>query len=99
MVSLDRALNWTIQYERTNHTNQFTDCLANVKHSVEAIVEGLANITNATVDHCASEEQEEEEAGSESESNGDNNNEETTSYRSHHLNQLPRRNSINVSGL
>lgn len=100
MVGLDQALNWTIEYERANHTNQLTNCIATVKHSVEVIIEGLANITNTTVDHCASKEQEEEGARSESESDGGNNNEATT-YRSRHLNRLPGRNGImiNVSGL
>lgn len=100
MIGLERALNWTIMYEHANHTNQFTNCLSNVKHSVEVIVEGLANITNTTVDFCESEELEEEGARSESESDGDSNNEATT-YRSRQLNQLPGSNSfrINVSGL
>ena len=100
MVSLDQALNWTIEYERANHTNQFTNCIGNVKYSVEMIVEGLANITNTTKDHCESEQQEEEEANSESHSDGGDNNEATT-YRSRHLNHLPGRNNImtNVSGL
>ena len=48
MVGLDKALNWSIQYERENHRNQFTTCLGNVKRSVEQIVEGLSNITSTT---------------------------------------------------
>ena len=54
MVSLDKALNWSIQYERENHRNQFTTCLGNVKRSVEQIIEGLANITStrAPLSYC-----------------------------------------------
>ena len=46
MVGLDKALNWSIQYERENQRNQFTTCLGNVKRSMEQIIEGLANITS-----------------------------------------------------
>ena len=54
MVSLDKALNWSIQYERENQRNQFTTCLGNVKRSVEQIIEGLANITStrAPLTYC-----------------------------------------------
>lgn len=54
MVGLDKALNWSIQYERENHRNQFTTCLRNVKRSVEQIVEGLSNITSTStpVTYC-----------------------------------------------
>lgn len=58
MVGLDRALNWTIQYERENRQNQFAACLRNIKYSIEQIVEGLSNITgtstSATVAYCES---------------------------------------------
>jgi hypothetical protein len=54
MVGLDKALNWSIQYERENNRNQFTTCLGNVKRSVEQIIEGLSNITStrAPLTYC-----------------------------------------------
>lgn len=54
MVNLEKALNWTIQYEQECFGNQLTTCLANVKYSVEAIIEGLSNITNISVTACES---------------------------------------------
>ena len=52
MVGLDKALNWSIQYERENRRNQFTTCLGNVKHSIEQIIVGLSNITSVPVTYC-----------------------------------------------
>ena len=48
MVGLDKALNWSIQYERENNRNQFTTCLGNIKRGVEQIIEGLSNITSTS---------------------------------------------------
>ena len=91
MVGLDGALNWTIQYERTNHSGQFSTCLSSVRYSVGAIIEGLANITNVTVAHCASTE-EEEVGGPNRQPDGDNGGGDSPVYRSRHiaaLNFLP----------
>ena len=48
MVGLDKALDWSIQYERENRRNQFTTCLGNIKRGVEQIIEGLSNITSTS---------------------------------------------------
>lgn len=89
MADLNRALNWTIQYERDNFGNRFTTCLANIKHSVEVIIEGLSNITSVQVTACVANDdiQITVEDGTESES--DDSNEEPTTEDSRARNDTP----------